>query len=112
MTDVHSAGSSDIGSAPATAAGAVHLPFSAAEIGASGLQNEFTVYEIRDACGNSVIDGICDPECAFIVRACNSHYELVAALEDIAAGLHYPNNKPSEQEAVRLARAALSKVQS
>lgn len=147
MTDVHTAGSSDEGSAPATAAGAVHspLPFSApltfldaediAMLDRLGKKIPRTLMNdggmmIRDANGHGIAIVLCQTpfkrgegsraECTnrdeladFIVRACNSHYELVAALKAIVA---LDDGDRSElwafEDEFNAARAALSKVQS
>jgi len=53
-----------------------------------------------------------NPDYAFIVRACNSHYELLEALNKI---LHQPNNTISDGKAleaiIKIARSAIEKAE-
>lgn len=60
--------------------------------------------EVLDANGNNAC---VKANAAFIVRACNAHDELVAALELI----DHPNAVRTIEDAKRVARAALAKVQ-
>lgn len=69
---------------------------------------------IRDANGQFIAETISDANAAFIVRACNVHDELVAALADAVEAMQYATINGHRVFAERLAhaRAALAKVQS
>lgn len=75
-------------------------------LGNSGLDSD----NVYDANGKLFCTEAVDPD--FIVRACNSHHDLLEALEDITAGLnHAEDTKPLiKGEEVRKARAAIKKA--
>lgn len=129
MTDVHSAGSSVEGSAPATAAGAVHspLPWKRDQYGRFLLPNgrELLTRGMTTCCaGDSV--SLAEANSDFIERSCNSHYELLAYAKCEEARSHHediaetvlkqhgwnPSECTSHEFMDRMRRAALSKVQS
>ncbi len=87
--------------------GGYDLPFKAVRVGDNHIGD---VYEIQDVDGAEVCSGMYKKEAAAIVNACNSHAQLVAALEAAEQCIGELSSTQARVEAMQMIQSALNQA--